>query len=111
MAPIINNRKKLKAKGRKPLQKKIKYTGLCSTCIYASECLSARRSTKPILFCEMFDDSVELPQTEKPEPQTEPTPVDEDTGKFKGLCVNCEDRHICKFPKPEGGVWHCEEYR
>ena len=26
-----------------------------------------------------------------------------------GLCVNCEDRDTCTFPKPPGGVWHCEE--
>jgi NADH-quinone oxidoreductase subunit E len=30
---------------------------------------------------------------------------------IKGLCVNCENRHTCEFMKPDGGVWHCEEYR
>jgi hypothetical protein len=34
----------------------------------------------------------------------------EDKEVFKGLCVNCANRHTCLFPKPEGGVWHCEEY-
>jgi len=29
----------------------------------------------------------------------------------KGLCINCENRNTCKFIKPNGGVWHCEEYR
>lgn len=29
----------------------------------------------------------------------------------RGLCVNCENRHTCEFVKPNGGVWHCEEYR
>ena len=33
-----------------------------------------------------------------------------DGEEFKGLCVNCANRHTCLFPKPEGGVWHCEEY-
>jgi NADH-quinone oxidoreductase subunit E len=27
------------------------------------------------------------------------------------ICINCENRHTCKFIKPEGGVWHCEEYK
>jgi hypothetical protein len=27
------------------------------------------------------------------------------------LCSNCEDRHVCIYPKPVGGVWHCDEYR
>ena len=29
----------------------------------------------------------------------------------RGLCCTCEDCRVCKYPKPEGGVWHCEEYR
>jgi (2Fe-2S) ferredoxin len=29
----------------------------------------------------------------------------------KGICINCENRHTCKFIRPDGGVWHCEEYR
>lgn len=33
-----------------------------------------------------------------------------DAGDCKGLCVNCANRQTCLFPKPEGGVWHCEEY-
>jgi len=31
--------------------------------------------------------------------------------RFKGLCVNCDHRFECRLPRPEGGVWHCEEYR
>jgi hypothetical protein len=30
---------------------------------------------------------------------------------FLGLCRNCENRRTCAFPKPEGGIWHCEEYQ
>jgi hypothetical protein len=33
-----------------------------------------------------------------------------ENGRFKGLCVNCKYRETCLYPKPEGGVWHCEEY-
>lgn len=33
-----------------------------------------------------------------------------DDRRFKGLCVNCAYRETCLYPKPEGGVWHCEEY-
>jgi hypothetical protein len=31
-------------------------------------------------------------------------------GEHKGLCMNCANRDTCLYPKPEGGVWHCEEY-
>lgn len=29
----------------------------------------------------------------------------------RGLCINCDVRDTCTFPKPEGGVWFCEEYQ
>jgi hypothetical protein len=29
----------------------------------------------------------------------------------RGLCINCDVRETCTFPKPEGGVWFCEEYQ
>ncbi len=38
------------------------------------------------------------------------TRPDENEKEFKGLCVNCANRHTCLLPKNEGGVWHCEEY-
>jgi len=28
-----------------------------------------------------------------------------------GLCRNCIHRETCSFPRPESGVWHCEEYQ
>ena len=30
---------------------------------------------------------------------------------YKGLCINCDNRNTCKLIQPNGGVWHCEEYR
>lgn len=33
-----------------------------------------------------------------------------DSEKYKGLCKNCKKRKTCTLPKPEGGVWRCEEY-
>jgi hypothetical protein len=28
-----------------------------------------------------------------------------------GICSNCDNCRTCVFPKPEGGIWHCEEYQ
>jgi hypothetical protein len=39
------------------------------------------------------------------------TAKEREPGKSRGLCSICEDREVCTFLKPEGGVWHCEEYR
>jgi hypothetical protein len=33
------------------------------------------------------------------------------SNEFQGLCINCENRFICKSAKLHGGIWHCEEYR
>jgi hypothetical protein len=33
-----------------------------------------------------------------------------DRGKYMGLCMNCLHRDTCTFPRPEGGVWRCNEY-
>ncbi|KPL18822.1 MAG: hypothetical protein AMJ92_06255 [candidate division Zixibacteria bacterium SM23_81] len=94
--------------------------GLCTTCNEAPNCAHAKNSKKPILFCEMFDDSHPRMETAVPEqsatagetkkPQVASAPEKSETSKLKGLCVNCDNRETCTFPKPEGGVWHCEEY-
>ncbi len=39
------------------------------------------------------------------------TVTDKDFAIIRGLCSICEGREACTFVKPEGGVWHCEEYR
>jgi hypothetical protein len=33
-----------------------------------------------------------------------------DSGQYKGLCRNCKRLKTCTLPKPQGGVWRCEEY-
>lgn len=33
------------------------------------------------------------------------------TTSAKGLCATCELCETCTFPRPESGVWRCEEYR
>jgi hypothetical protein len=31
-------------------------------------------------------------------------------GEAPGLCRNCARLSDCTYPRPESGVWHCEEY-
>jgi hypothetical protein len=40
----------------------------------------------------------------------EPGGEEQDSSKYKGLCKNCKKRDNCKLPRPEGGVWRCEDY-
>lgn len=87
--------------------------GLCATCNEALHCAYAENATAPILFCEMFDDSQPQEKTQAGQTVTVTEPDQKNNTKsyLKGLCVNCDHRQTCTFPKPEGGVWHCEEYR
>jgi len=99
------------------VSKKTEYKGLCSTCNNASSCIYPRDSKQPVLQCEEFDGYAAPPERTtvgailaKTGSQI-PTGVEEkDAVKYKGLCVNCENRKTCTFPKSEEGVWHCEEY-
>ncbi len=92
-----------------------KYYGICSTCNNAPYCANAKNAEHPVWFCEMFDDSVspsEVVWEARDNHQYDSGINDENNhGTLKGLCINCALRETCKFPKPEGGVWHCSEYQ
>ncbi len=87
--------------------------GLCSLCTRAQDCTFPSR---PLLHgCEEFEgmarspvDTIEayMSQEAKRKKQSPPAP-----SSLKGLCRNCEILEGCTYSKPEGGVWHCEEYR
>ena len=93
------------------------FTGLCATCSIVDTCVSAKNGGYPVVECEeyapdgrTFSEIVEV---------TAPTPTKkaslvvkktEEEAVVEGLCETCAYRETCTFPRPEGGVWHCEEY-
>jgi len=90
----------------------IEYSGPCLTCKYASGCYKRINSLVPILFCEDYDlypnpdlqvNSVSLHKNSVPDDK-------QNARTYTGLCIDCDQREFCKYHKPEGGVWHCEEY-
>jgi hypothetical protein len=89
-------------------KKKEEFLGLCMTCIHADGCAFRRDVSQAVLECDEFDVgqtsaiSFDMPSVSESR--------DDGSVKFKGLCVNCDVRHECKLPRPEEGVWHCEEY-
>ena len=89
----------------------IKYRGLCSTCKNASSCTFSRDPDIPVFYCEEFE--IEKPAGGRERLKETESYIKEskDSTKFIGLCSDCENRQTCVFPEPEGGVWHCEEYR
>ncbi len=88
---------------------------LCSNCRNATDCTFQKDREKPTLYCEEFEIEispfVKMPGKERPLPTAQFDVEKEDSGKFTGLCTNCDSRQTCAFPRLEGGIWHCEEYR
>jgi len=93
----------------------IQYSGLCSSCKNAPNCTYPRSAGRPITQCEEFEgfqcrsagNSTENISQSFAGVKAEERNQD----KNLGLCRNCENLSSCKFPKPEGGIWHCEEYQ
>jgi len=91
------------------------YRGLCSTCKYASSCTLPADTQRPAFYCEEFE--IEIAPVRKVAGDEGSRLTESSVAEVKGssdllgLCSDCENSQACVFPKPEGGVWHCEEYR
>ena len=91
------------------------YPTLCSSCKHASTCTFPRDPQRPLFYCEEFE--IEMtPHTQtagddKGRPMIPDIAEIKGTTQFVGLCCDCENRQNCIFPKPEGGIWHCQEYQ
>ncbi len=90
-------------------------SGLCRDCLNAPECTFPRDPNRPVWQCEEFtgiECGPEKISCEGPLPRGKaPILEGKETGEWIGLCKNCDHRKACAFPKPEGGVWHCDEYK
>jgi len=87
------------------------YRDLCSNCNHAKACGGRSSPKRPIFFCEEFDVFVPVPASERARAVPMQPTRRQSTNEPTGLCMNCDDAETCTLPKPEGGVWHCEEYR
>jgi hypothetical protein len=99
------------------VSRKSEYGGLCMTCEHAPTCIYPRDLDRPVWQCEEFEvceaplEKASVSSFLAEASAKSRTDIDEgEEVKFKGLCLNCENRKTCIFPKPEEGVWRCEEY-
>jgi hypothetical protein len=94
-------------------KEQIFFNDICSTCNDGDFCVTKKTRKRPIWFCEEFDDHTAIKEQPMVEAQfqSQISTRESDSSRFKGLCINCESRHTCKFIKPNGGIWHCEEYK
>lgn len=88
--------------------------GLCRTCVKAVECTFPRDPIRPVRSCDEFE-GADAPHSDNT-PRIVATSVfplgdrpQKGASEVKGLCVQCARRHTCAYPKPVGGVWHCDE--
>jgi hypothetical protein len=97
------------------MKKSIPIKGLCSTCENAPSCTFPRDIARPIRECEEFiggEVHAERPLCAAAKPtHDEVVWAPKESAAMLGLCRTCEDWECCTFPKAEGGVWHCEEYK
>jgi hypothetical protein len=97
---------------------KNRYLGLCSYCKSEPTCTFVRDPSRPVYQCEEFGEftyaPVRVPNRKnislKHFPKN-PIGSEDPFSLHQGLCSQCEGRANCIYPKPEGGVWHCEEFR
>ena len=83
--------------------------GLCLTCKFDPDCIYESWSDRAILQCEQFE--MRVVQSPAPAvPILSAAPRARESKTYPGLCSNCENRETCIYPKPEGGIWRCEEY-
>ncbi len=88
-----------------------KNQGICLTCVHFTQCSlrPADDSAKSIQFCEEYQTVCLAPvivTNDKPKDMKTLAP-----SGILGLCSNCNHYPYCSFPKPEAGVWHCEDYQ
>lgn len=85
--------------------------GVCSACIHGGECTMETGAGRAILQCEQFE--MAFPAEDIPYARTQSRTlrrIGTDSSKYAGICSNCGNAETCSYPKPEGGVWRCEDY-
>ena len=88
--------------------------GVCLACKFDPDCIYEATDGRVALECEQFEMAFLKPPTPTPsihENQLRNIPRQgKESNGYRGLCSNCDNRETCIHPKPEGGVWRCEEY-
>jgi len=91
------------------------YPGLCTVCKHGIICTYPRSLDLPVWQCEEFEGFAPLVRPVRRNPRSESKPhaaqPTENDDQYAGLCRTCSNRGTCAFPRPVGGVWHCEEFQ
>lgn len=100
------------------MSEKIRIRKVCPICRNKPACELFKEYGSLIFICEQFEplEGAESGTTDRALTALEELKIREILARKEvqmqmGLCSNCENFSSCTFIKPEGGIWHCEEYR
>ena len=83
--------------------------GPCGTCEDHDGSTFQRTAVAPVRSRAELDGG--RPSAARPRPAAvRVTPEPPATPRVLGLCGDCRIAATCTLPRPDGGVWHCEEY-
>lgn len=83
---------------------------VCAACKHDPGCIYEPLASGTVLECEQFEMGIGETAARPPSRGRGVSGHALDGNGYAGLCANCENRETCIYPKPEGGVWRCEEY-
>jgi len=93
----------------KPLKPSmIEHKGICALCVHADYCTFPGSINKSITYCDEWEGYETKPRYSKAKKVIKPYKKEE---KYQGLCRYCAQRESCTYPKNDGGVWVCDDYR
>jgi hypothetical protein len=99
---------------RPPLHQVAVGAGVCRSCVKAPGCTVPRSPDHIVRSCDEFE-GADGPRSDHASLTAASSVfsagISAGAGapEFKGLCAQCSRRATCAYPKPAGGVWHCDE--
>lgn len=92
-----------------------KNLGICASCKNLNFCTYPRNQARPIMQCEEFVGFEPKKKQGKKVVslrfyQAKARKKEKELSKYRGLCRYCMNHEQCTLPRPEGGVWICDEY-
>ena len=99
--------------GKEAAMNAAKYRGICTSCRHCEYCTYQRDPETLVLQCAEFEaiGPKPNPTIEAKNNYSASTRIALNPEIPAGLCRSCDNYETCSYPKPEGGVWFCEEYK
>lgn len=92
------------------LSQKSKSQGICPTCGSFPECTYIVNADKPLFECDYFDRGASAQPVNIKIVTTRKKDGNNGSNGIAGICTDCQKHTACDFPKPELGIWECNNY-